>query len=78
MKINRFHFMSAEQNMDAVWDAVALTIRRAAEHHSGVELIAITGLGGGWWLVADRVSRQVRQYFGMRSEQAIVNLPVVR
>jgi len=78
MKINRFQFMSAEQNMDAVWDAVALTIRRAAEHHSGVELIAITGLGGGGWLVADRVSRQVRQYFGMRSEQAIVNLPVVR
>ncbi|MEU0571967.1 FGGY-family carbohydrate kinase [Nonomuraea sp. NPDC005983] len=45
----------AEQDMDAVWDAVTRTVREAAAQldgpGGGVDFVAVTGQGDGVWLV---------------------------
>jgi erythritol kinase len=42
----------AEQDMEAVWDGVVQTVRRAADSlESDVDLVAFTGQGDGSWLV---------------------------
>ncbi|MCK2212657.1 carbohydrate kinase [Actinomadura sp. ATCC 31491] len=41
----------AEQDMDAVWDAVAATVREVAAGAGPVELVAVTAQGDGCWLV---------------------------
>ncbi|GLX01509.1 carbohydrate kinase [Microtetraspora sp. NBRC 16547] len=42
----------AEQDMDAVWDAVASTVRRVVQQlGSGVDFVAVTAQGDGCWLV---------------------------
>jgi sugar (pentulose or hexulose) kinase len=49
----------AEQDMDAVWDLVAQTLRSVKEQIGGaVELIAVTAQGDGCWLV-DEAGRPV-------------------
>ncbi|SDK17224.1 FGGY-family carbohydrate kinase [Nonomuraea jiangxiensis] len=41
----------AEQDMDAVWDAVADTVREVAARVGEVEFVAVTAQGDGCWLV---------------------------
>ncbi|KAB8193573.1 carbohydrate kinase [Nonomuraea phyllanthi] len=41
----------AEQDMDAVWDAVAATVREVAARTGEVDLVAVTAQGDGCWLV---------------------------
>lgn len=41
----------AEQDMNAVWDAVAATVREVAAQLDGVDFVAVTAQGDGCWLV---------------------------
>ncbi|MEV4169829.1 FGGY-family carbohydrate kinase [Nonomuraea sp. NPDC049709] len=41
----------AEQDMGAVWDAVAATVREVAAQVGGAEFVAVTAQGDGCWLV---------------------------
>ncbi|MEV4362536.1 FGGY-family carbohydrate kinase [Nonomuraea sp. NPDC049625] len=41
----------AEQDMNAVWDAVAATVREVAAQVDGVDFVAVTAQGDGCWLV---------------------------
>ncbi|WP_043618229.1 FGGY-family carbohydrate kinase [Nonomuraea candida] len=41
----------AEQDMHAVWDAVAATVREVAARVGGADFVAITAQGDGCWLV---------------------------
>ncbi|MEV0828260.1 FGGY-family carbohydrate kinase [Nonomuraea rubra] len=41
----------AEQDMHAVWDAVAATVREVAARVGGADVVAITAQGDGCWLV---------------------------
>jgi xylulokinase len=41
----------AEQDMNAVWDAVATTVREVAAQLDGVDFVAVTAQGDGCWLV---------------------------
>ncbi|MEV4076546.1 FGGY family carbohydrate kinase [Nonomuraea fuscirosea] len=41
----------AEQDMGAVWDAVAATVREVAAQVGGADLVAVTAQGDGCWLV---------------------------
>ncbi|MFC7593153.1 FGGY family carbohydrate kinase [Nonomuraea antimicrobica] len=40
-----------EQDMGAVWDAVAATVREVAAQVGGAEFVAVTAQGDGCWLV---------------------------
>jgi erythritol kinase (D-erythritol 1-phosphate-forming) len=42
----------AEQDMDAVWDAVAAAVREVAAQVGGADFVAITAQGDGCWLVS--------------------------
>ncbi|SEG93652.1 xylulokinase [Nonomuraea solani] len=41
----------AEQDMTAVWDAVAATVREVSAQADGVEFVAVTAQGDGCWLI---------------------------
>ncbi|SPL92189.1 Xylulose kinase [[Actinomadura] parvosata subsp. kistnae] len=41
----------AEQDMHAVWDAVAATVREVAAQVGGADFVAVTAQGDGCWLV---------------------------
>src|ERR1700684_745347 len=45
----------AEQDMNAIWDAVAATVRESVESlDQEIELLAFTGQGDGCWLVDEQ------------------------